>query len=75
MQMQDLTAAKQNRAYEIWRSAMSRLDIADYLGLTIETVCRVLSEMNREGIVKITDARHLMLRDITALETLADGGD
>jgi CRP-like cAMP-binding protein len=54
---------------------MSRLDIADYLGLTIETVCRVLSEMKREGIVTIPDARHLTLRDIAALQTLADGGD
>src|SRR5436190_2854288 len=32
---------------------MSRQDIADYLGLTIETVCRVLSAMKREGLIGI----------------------
>ena len=54
---------------------MSRRDVADYLGLTIETVCRVLSEMKREGMVTIPDARHLALVDIAALQTIAGGGD
>ncbi|HEU0223381.1 MAG TPA: helix-turn-helix domain-containing protein [Paracoccaceae bacterium] len=30
---------------------MTRLDMADYLGLTIETVCRVLSRMQRDGLI------------------------
>jgi CRP-like cAMP-binding protein len=32
---------------------MSRNDIADYLGLTIETVCRTLSAFKRGGIIAI----------------------
>ena len=32
---------------------MSRSDIADYLGLTIETVCRYLAQLRRDGIVVI----------------------
>jgi CRP/FNR family nitrogen fixation transcriptional regulator len=30
---------------------MSRTDVADHLGLTVETVCRVLAHMKREGVV------------------------
>jgi CRP/FNR family nitrogen fixation transcriptional regulator len=51
---------------------MSRLDIADYLGLTIETVCRLLSELKRTGIIDIPDNRHLVLRDIEALQELGE---
>ena len=31
---------------------MSSRDIADYLGLTIETVSRVLSKLEREGAIR-----------------------
>ena len=54
---------------------MSRLDIADYLGLTIETVCRVLSRMKRKRIIDIPSMRQLTLRDIDNLQALADGAD
>jgi CRP/FNR family nitrogen fixation transcriptional regulator len=36
---------------------MSRGDIADYLGLTIETVCRGLAELRQLGIVAVERAR------------------
>src|SRR5947209_4785447 len=32
---------------------MPRNDIADYLGLTIETVCRILSLFKRDGVIAI----------------------
>jgi CRP-like cAMP-binding protein len=54
---------------------MSRLDIADYLGLTIETVCRVLSNMKRKRIIDVPNLRQLALRDIDCLQALADGAD
>ena len=51
---------------------MQRADIADYLGLTIETVSRVLSQMVRDGLIKLTAAsRTIFLRDKAALELLA----
>jgi CRP-like cAMP-binding protein len=32
---------------------MGRCDIADYLGLTVETVCRVLSDLKRRGVIEV----------------------
>ncbi len=51
---------------------MQRADIADYLGLTIETVSRVLSQMVRDGLIAVTAAsRTIFLKDRAALELLA----
>ena len=36
---------------------MSRADMADYLGLTIETVCRGLTELRRQRIIAVDRAR------------------
>jgi CRP/FNR family transcriptional regulator, anaerobic regulatory protein len=32
---------------------MSRRDIADFLGLTIETICRLLAKFEREDVVRV----------------------
>jgi CRP/FNR family transcriptional regulator, anaerobic regulatory protein len=55
------------------RLPMSRLDIADYLGLTTETVCRTLAQLRIEGIVEFLTPSKLVIRDATALECLAHG--
>jgi CRP/FNR family nitrogen fixation transcriptional regulator len=49
---------------------MSRQDIADYLGLTIETVSRTLSQLERDGIIALPTARRVELKDRRALRTL-----
>jgi len=49
---------------------MSRQDIADYLGLTIETVSRTLSQMERDGWIVISSAREIRLVARKALEDL-----
>jgi len=51
--------------------AMTRQDIADYLGLTIETVSRSLSQLEREGVIALPSIREVRLNNITALEDLA----
>lgn len=42
---------------------MCRRDIGDYLGLTLETVSRALSELNDKGILTFSGARQIVLRN------------
>lgn len=49
---------------------MSRADIADYLALTIETVSRAFTQMEREHTIDLPSSRHVVVRDRCALETL-----
>jgi CRP/FNR family transcriptional regulator, nitrogen fixation regulation protein len=51
---------------------MSRRDIADYLGLTLETVSRELSQLRAFGILKFADSdqRQIMLEDRQRLQRL-----
>jgi len=49
---------------------MSRADIADYLALTIETVSRAFTQMERDHTIALPSSRHVILRDRSALELL-----
>jgi CRP/FNR family transcriptional regulator, nitrogen fixation regulation protein len=51
---------------------MSRNDIADYLGLTIETVCRVMSAFKRSGTIGIPTPHSIELRDRGALAAIGE---
>jgi len=46
---------------------MPRGDIADYLGLTIETVSRTFTQLEREQAIAMPSSRHIVLRDRLAL--------
>jgi len=50
---------------------MCRCDIADYLGLTVETVCRVLSDLKRRGVIGIF-SHSITLLDRFALEAIGE---
>lgn len=52
---------------------MGRLDIADYLGLTIETVCRAISELKRAGVIAVPNTHRIVLRDARRLRDLIEG--
>jgi len=47
---------------------MTRADIADHLGLTIETVSRLFSRLRRDGVIELPDAHSFRLLDRDALE-------
>lgn len=49
---------------------MSRADIADYLALTIETVSRAFTQMERDHAIDLPSSRHVVVRDRGALEML-----
>ena len=49
---------------------MSRQDIADYLGLTIETVSRTLTRLEGDAAIEIPTSRRIVLRDKRALGRL-----
>ncbi len=49
---------------------MSRQDIADYLGLTIETVSRMMSLLEHQGYISRSGPRHVELKNRAALRAL-----
>jgi CRP/FNR family transcriptional regulator, anaerobic regulatory protein len=55
------------------RLPMTRHDIADYLGLTIETVSRTLTKLRSEGLIDIGPQSEVVITAPTALEGLAGG--
>lgn len=46
---------------------LSRGDIADFLGLTIETVSRQMSKLKADGVVEIENYRHVSVPDLARL--------
>jgi CRP/FNR family nitrogen fixation transcriptional regulator len=49
---------------------MCRRDIGDYLGLTLETISRALSQLNDEGVLGFSGARQIVLRNRQRLRNL-----
>ncbi len=54
---------------------MSRLDVADYLGLTIETVSRTITKLTNRGVITPTGRHGVAIRKFEKLASLAGDGD
>jgi CRP/FNR family transcriptional regulator, anaerobic regulatory protein len=52
---------------------MRRVDIADYLGLTIETVSRTFTIFKNVGLIAMDQANIIVFKDIRKLRALASG--
>lgn len=50
---------------------MSRMDIADYLGLTIETVSRVFSKLKQNQVIRLRNSRRVEIVRMAALCDMA----
>ncbi len=51
---------------------MTRSDIADYLGLTIETVSRKLHELEDLGFIELVSARRIRITDLNCVEAISE---
>src|SRR5262245_11053117 len=54
---------------------MTRADIGDFLGLTIETVSRTFTKLKTLGLIELPQANRVKLVDLDQLESLATGAD
>jgi CRP/FNR family transcriptional regulator, nitrogen fixation regulation protein len=62
-----LEMAERAGAGNIVELPMSRQDIADYLGLTVETVSRTLTGLESAATIEVPTSRRIVLRDRSAL--------
>jgi DNA-binding transcriptional regulator YhcF (GntR family) len=49
---------------------VSRYDIADHVGIAVETVSRAITELRRQGVIELETPRCLAMKDT---QKLADG--
>jgi CRP/FNR family transcriptional regulator, nitrogen fixation regulation protein len=62
--------AERQGGLEYFDIPMTRLDIADYLGLTIETVSRVFAKLRTAGLIKLRSIRCIEIKKHEALRSL-----
>lgn len=68
--MQAKSQKRSGEEFDI-RLPMSRLDIADYLGLSIETVSRRFTELKSEGVISLPDRNTAHICQVSKLKALA----
>jgi CRP/FNR family transcriptional regulator, anaerobic regulatory protein len=57
----------------ILKLPLSRQDMADYLGLTIETVSRTMTRLRHDGLIALPSPQQVILQQFSTLEALAEG--
>ncbi|KAB2919824.1 MAG: Crp/Fnr family transcriptional regulator [Hyphomicrobiaceae bacterium] len=54
-----------------WDFPLSRTEMAEYLGLRIETVSRQIRALRSAGAIEVAEGRAIIVRDLAALERMA----
>jgi len=67
-----LDMAERQGGLETFDLPMSRTDIGDYLGLTIETVSRIISQLRARGIIRLKTLRTVELLKPNALRDISE---
>lgn len=57
----------------VFELPLTREAMADYLGLTLETVSRQMSALKRDGVIELAGKRHVTVPDFSRL--LDEAGD
>jgi CRP/FNR family nitrogen fixation transcriptional regulator len=65
-----LTMAARTHGGQMIELPMSRQDIADYLGLTIETVSRTLTLLEKNAAIELPSSRRILVRSRSSLQQL-----
>jgi CRP/FNR family transcriptional regulator, anaerobic regulatory protein len=63
---------RRNLSPNAMRLPMSRMDIGNFLGLTIETVSRTFSRLHKEGVIEV-DGREVVIKDHVRLNEICHG--
>ena len=55
-----------------FRLPMSRTDIGNYLGLTIETVSRIFTRLQKQDVITV-DKKEIRIKNLEQLRSIANG--
>lgn len=64
--------ARYDRPTDVVTLPMTREDIADFLGLTIETVSRTFTKLKTDGVIALPNRARVEIKDITELSMMAE---
>ena len=68
-------AAPQNAKQRSFDLPLTRAAMADYLGLTLETVSRQITALRQDGVIVLQGLRHVIVPDIDRLRSEAGADD
>ncbi len=71
--MMSKRAAKRGQPPNPIELPMGRADVADFLGLTTETVSRTFTQLKTSSVIQLLDNARVLLKDVDALNDLAEG--
>ena len=74
LQMAEKTSNVDNKVHGLINLPMCRSDIADYLGVTKETVSRQFTILSKDRVISLFDNASIKIIDLDRLKLIASGG-